>query len=358
MTPTTATAPTTQALSEGDLGAALLPIERGSLLAARRCLERAVEGGVSTGANASLFHGAPALEFVLTRAGQVPRSVFDATDRVVAARLAAAHKRQSSGVLPRPAEFDLIRGLAGLGALLLTRSAPAPLLPDVLTYLVSLSQPVQREGRDLPGWWSDAGPADELLPGGHGNLGVAHGIAGPLAVLALALRQEVKVPGQPDAVEDFASWLDRYEHGYWITPDQLPAPSSDDPQDLRPSWCYGALGLARTRQLAALALGDDTRRQASEDAAFQALADPARLATVTDASLCHGWAGLLTIARAIADDSPDPGRFTALAVSLNGRLVTSLDHLPKPGFLEGRSGARLALEGADTIGWTRALLIT
>ncbi|MFC1418757.1 lanthionine synthetase C family protein [Streptacidiphilus cavernicola] len=358
MTPTTATAPTTQALSEGDLGAALLPIERGSLLAARRHLERAVEGGVSTGANASLFHGAPALEFVLTRAGQVPRSVFDATDRVVAARLASAHKRRSSGALPRPAEFDLIRGLAGLGALLLTRAAPAPLLPDVLTYLVSLAQPVQREGRDLPGWWSDAGPADEPLPGGHGNLGVAHGIAGPLAALALALRQGVHVPGQLDAVEDFASWLDRYETGYWVTPDQLTAPSPEDPQDLRPSWCYGTLGLARTRQLAALALGDDTRQQAAEDAAFAAVTDPARLATVTDASLCHGWAGLLTLVRAIADDSSEPERFTARAASLHGQLVTGLDHLPKPGFLEGRSGARLALEGADTIGWTRALLIT
>jgi len=61
--------PPTQALAEGALGVALLHIERGDLLAARPLLAEAICGGVSTGANASLFHGAPALEFVFSRAG-------------------------------------------------------------------------------------------------------------------------------------------------------------------------------------------------------------------------------------------------------------------------------------------------
>lgn len=79
-----------QALSEESLGAALLHIERGDLAAARPLLAGAVDGGVSAGANASLFHGAPALEFVLGRAGAASWRVRAATDRVVAARLAAA----------------------------------------------------------------------------------------------------------------------------------------------------------------------------------------------------------------------------------------------------------------------------
>ena len=45
---------------------------------------------MSVGGNACLFHGAPALEFVLSRAGRVDYRVQDAVDRVVAARLAAA----------------------------------------------------------------------------------------------------------------------------------------------------------------------------------------------------------------------------------------------------------------------------
>jgi hypothetical protein len=355
------TPPATQALPEGELGMALLHIERGSLLAARRCLEQAVAGGVSTGGNASLYHGAPAVEFVLSRIGQPGRTLRDvreATDRVIAARLGAARRRQLDGGLPQPAEFELVRGLTGLGAVLLTRCEASPVLREVLTYLVSLSWPVPVRGQELPGWWSAVGPDGRPLTGGHGNLGVAHGIAGPLTVLALATRQGIEVNGQLDAIEEFTGWLERYPRGYWITQHQLTAPELPGPVTDRPSWCYGELGIARTRQLAALALGHQARREAAEDAAVEALTDPARLGQVTDASLCHGWAGLLTVTHAIADDSPAPDRFTPRTDELAARLVAGQDQLPRPGFLEGRSGARLALEGADTTGWTRALLVT
>ena len=151
----------TQALAEGPLGAALLCIERGDLAEARPLLAAAVDGGVSTGANASLFHGAPALEFVLGRAGQASSRVRAATDRVTAARLAAARRRRESGRLPALAEFDLIRGIAGLTALLLSREETPPLAIDALGYLTSLHRPVTIDGRELPGWWSPDGPGHE-----------------------------------------------------------------------------------------------------------------------------------------------------------------------------------------------------
>lgn len=176
---TTALSPRTQDLSEGALGMALLHIERGDLSTARRHLAQAVAHGVSAGGNASLFHGAPALEFVLARAGHASRGVREVVDRVVDARLAAARRRQQSGALPNLAEWDLIRGLTGLGALLLTRGAPSARLTDVLAYLVSLSRPVHIAGGELPGWWSAVVPDGEEMAAGHGNNGMAHGIAGP-----------------------------------------------------------------------------------------------------------------------------------------------------------------------------------
>ncbi|MFI6985854.1 lanthionine synthetase C family protein [Embleya sp. NPDC050154] len=354
----TAIPPRTQDLSEGPLGVALLRLERGDLASARSSLAQAVAGGVSAGGNASLFHGAPALEFVLSRAGRADRDVRDAVDRVVATRLAAARRRQACGALPHLAEFDLIRGLSGLGALLLTRNDGTSLLEEVLTYLVSLSRPVRVDGRELPGWWSDTGPAGEEMDGGHGNNGVAHGIAGPLAVLSLATRHGVHVPGQLDAIAVFARWLDRHGHCYWTTRDQLSADEPPAAVAVRPSWCYGEPGIARTRQLAAIALDDQPRRLAAEDTLVRALADPDRLERITDASLCHGWAGLLTLARAVADDSPDSARFTPLIEDLGKRLAADLDRLSKPGLMEGRAGAHLALDGTNTTGWTRALLIS
>ncbi|WP_432095970.1 lanthionine synthetase C family protein [Streptomyces sp. bgisy100] len=358
MTTTTLPSPT-QDLSEGSLGMALLDIERGDLPTARRHLAQATAHGVSAGGNASLFHGAPALEFVLARAGHAGRDVRDAVDRVVDARLAAAQRRQASGALPHLAEWDLIRGLAGLGALLLTRgAAPSTRLTAVLAYLVSLARPVRIAGRELPGWWSAVGPDGEKMAGGHGNNGMAHGIAGPLTVLSLAARHDVQVPGQRDAIEVFARWLDRFEGGYWTTHAQLNAAEPPEAEPARQSWCYGRPGIARAQQLAGMALGDPARRQAAEDTVARTLNDRSHLARITDATLCHGWAGLVTLARAVAADSSAPQRFTLAIGDLQQRLAADLHRLPKPGFMEGRSGAQLALTGTNATDWTSALLIT
>lgn len=350
--------PRTQDLSEGALGSALLHIERGDTASARSALSTAVAGGVSTGGNASLFHGAPALECVLGRVGITRRDVCDAVDRVVAARLASARRRQASGALPHLAEFDLIRGLTGLGALLLDRVRAASSLREVLAYLVSLAEPIRVGGREVPGWWTDTGPAGEEMDGGHGNNGMAHGIAGPLALLALATRRGVQVPGQHEAIAVFDRWLDTHGCNYWTTDEQLRAPDPPTPLPSRPSWCYGQAGIARARHLAALALGDPARRRAAEDVVAHTLADPVWLDRITDATLCHGWAGLLTIARSVADDSPTPERFAPLIEDLHRRLTTDLERLPERGLMEGRAGAQLAAETTNSTGWPRVLLIT
>jgi class I lanthipeptide synthase len=292
---------------------------------------------------------------VFSCAGHTDHKVRAAVDRIVAARLAAAARRQEAGRLPRLAEFDLLRGITGLGALLLRRPETSPLLENVLTYLVSLIHPVADPV--LPGWWSPEGPGHEEVTGGHSNNGVAHGISGVLALLALTVRRGIQVAGQLDAIVVFAHWLQRFG-GYWITRDQLSSTTQPRMVPGRPSWCYGDLGIARALQLAAIAVGDPASRKAAEQTALAALTDPARMSLITDASLCHGWAGLLTVTRFIAVDSPDPEVFAEPIDRLTGRLATGLGSLPKPGFLEGRAGARLALEGTDSTGWTRALLIT
>ncbi len=346
-----------QALAEGELGAALLHIERGHLTLARCALTEAVADGVSAGTTACLFYGAPAVEFVLRCAGQSDRRIEGAVDAVVVRRLAAATGRRARGDRPALAEFDLIRGLTGLGAVLLSRGTSTPLLGEVLAYLVELAEPVHIGDVTLPGWWTDTGPGSEELAGGHANNGMAHGAAGVLALLAIAQRHGAEVSGQKKAIGSLTRWLERYGNTYWLTWDQLTGSEPRPVEPARPSWCYGAVGSARARQLAALALGDSDRRQAAENTAHAALTDPRASHLTVDACLCHGWAGLLTTIRAVAADSPDPDRFTGHITALAGRLSAALGSMPKPGFLEGRAGVELALLGTRNTGWTRALLI-
>jgi hypothetical protein len=366
-----------QSLAEGAAGIALLHIElaaagRGSWQRVHCWLKRATTQEVSIGGNAGLYFGAPAIEFVLRATaphcpGIAERALSRleaATDEIVRDRLRDATQRTARGALPALAEFDLIRGMVGLGAVLLERGAGTPLLGDVLSYLVALALPTRRCDDALPGWWTQAAPAGhhtEQFAGGHANNGMAHGIAGPLALLALALRQGARVQGHEDAIERITTWLEQWPAGrtpYWSGAAELRTGPREHAA-ARPSWCYGALGVLRAQQLAALAVGDATRRAAAEQAALAVPSDPAIRNRTRDATLCHGWAGLLTTAAAIAADCPDPDVFTdqlhALAADLSAAPTPH-----KTGLLEGQAGVALALHALNsppTIGWARALLI-
>ncbi len=367
-----------QSLAEGAAGIALLHIElaatsRGDWQPVRSWLRHATTQDISVGGNAGLYFGAPAIEFVLRAAAPYLPGIAEralprlqaATDGIVRSRLRAAAQRRARGALPPLAEFDLIRGLTGLGVVLLGRGLGTPLLGEVLNYLVALTLPVHGSDDPLPGWWTHAAPTDhqtEDFVEGHGNNGMAHGVAGPLALLALAMRQGSTVEGHADAIERITAWLEQWPAGcapYWSSVAEVRAGPLDRTA-ARPSWCYGALGVLRAQQLAALAVGERKRCATAEQTAHAVLTDAATRNLTRDATLCHGWAGLLTTAAAIASDSPNPDTFTDPLHALAADLVTA-PAPDKAGLLEGRAGAALALHALDSLpatGWTRALLIT
>ncbi|MFD7583598.1 lanthionine synthetase LanC family protein, partial [Kitasatospora sp. NPDC059817] len=196
-----------QSLATGAPGIALLHAERaaagrGPWEPVRTWLAVATGAPITSGPGSHLFYGAPALTHVLGCASQArPGSyqrALDHLDQAVAThairRCEAALTRLDRGDLPALAEFDTIRGLAGTGSVLLHRAPRDEAIRAVLTCLVRLTDDVKHNGRTLPGWWTTTGPSgtpDEGFRGGHANNGLAHGIAGPLALLALALCQGV-----------------------------------------------------------------------------------------------------------------------------------------------------------------------
>src|SRR5262249_44410038 len=107
-----------------------------------------------------------------------------------------------------------------------------------------------------PAVLADEGMARES-PHGNLNCGLAHGIPGPLALLALAQRAGTVLPGQMAAVERIAGWLvqnrtsDEWGYG-WPTSVRLGAAGRQVPptEVARSAWCYGAPGVARAVWLA------------------------------------------------------------------------------------------------------------
>jgi hypothetical protein len=375
-------------LGSGAPGIALLHIERAlahisSWDAAHGWAAATTHGPVTAHPDtAGLYRGAPAVTFALHGARHHGYAGALATlDHHVATltrhRLDCAHERINQGLLPTMREFDLISGLTGLGAHLLRRHGDHPLFRDVLTYLVRLTHPIRTPGGTLvPGWWCTDGPTgspSRHWPGGHGNLGIAHGITGPLALLAISTRRGITVPGQPDAIGRICAWLDRWQHGtqtapWWpevISHREWRTDTVRQAGPGRPSWCYGTPGIARAQQLAAIALADPERQRRAEHALTACITDENQLAKLRDPSLCHGWAGLvLTVWRAATDPASGPA-IAAHTPGLRARLQHHLQCHGAPdhyGFLEGGSGIQLAQHGSDTnqsplTRWDACLLI-
>jgi hypothetical protein len=289
-------------------------------------------------------------------------------------RVDLAQTRIDRGELPAFAEYDLFRGLTGMGAHLLRHAPGSNALERILTYLVRLTEPVRIDGECLPGWWVCHDPRlarSDDFPGGHSNQGVAHGISGVLAVLALSLRCGITVNGHTDSIARICAWLDTWRRDtdsgpwwpQWITRAELRAGRPNQQRPGRASWCYGTPGLARAQQLAALATGDTARQRMAEHALAGCLTDPVQLATIRDTSLCHGWAGLYQTAWRAAREALTP----KISASLP-HLVDLLTRHGRPGqsddagFLEGDAGLALALHTAaynvaPTSGWDACLLI-
>ncbi|MEV4545220.1 lanthionine synthetase C family protein [Micromonospora echinaurantiaca] len=352
-----------QSLADGAAGIALLHLKTGNRPAAYEALRHATARGVSIADGASLFYGAPALAFVLATTNhpglaQARAATADGTAIVTRRQLDAAHRRIDRHQQPHYAEYDLIRGLTGLGVVL-RRLGDHDLLRQVLDYLVRLTEP---RGA-LPGWWCWNGPERRQPPpvGGHANFGIAHGITGPLALLALTHHDGITVAGHTTAINRISRWLDTWQQHtdgtiWWpqtITLTDLHRGTPTQQTPLRPSWCYGTPGIARAQQLAAHALRDTTRQHLAETAFTTCVTDPEQLRRLTDRSLCHGTAGLLATARRVASDALTPIPLD-LVDDLH-RQATPATNEPE-GLLDGKAGANLVTAAATA--WDDCLLLS
>ncbi|MDT3444483.1 lanthionine synthetase C family protein [Pseudofrankia sp. BMG5.37] len=376
---------TPQSLTNGDAGIALLHIERahtghGTWQQAHQWVSAATAGAVSAADTAGLYLGAPAIAFLLDAAAAGTGRYRDAladVDRPVAAlahrRVDAATARLRAGQLPTFREYDVFFGLAGLGALLLRRDPGGSTLERVLTHLVALTRPLRNGDQRLPGWWVGHDPHrrhSPTYPGGHANLGLAHGIS-PLALLAQAMRRGIVVDGHHDAIITICQWLDTWQQDSdtgpwwpeWISRADLRQGRPGQRGPARPSWCYGTVGIARAGQLAALAIADTARQRLYEDALARCLDDPAQQNQIVDAGLCHGAAGVYQTVWRAARDAKTPALAGHLP-RLAHRLTTLACRQPasRPGLLTGAAGTALALHTAahDTppiSGWDTCLLI-
>jgi lantibiotic biosynthesis protein len=365
----------------------------------------------------SLFSGLAGLGFAaaLLAAGR-PRyeRLLRQVDEALEPQLDAALGRLAGASGCRVGDFDLVSGLTGIGAYLLTRGqlGPAPaatgdmaspavagchaaaLTETMLDRLLRGLARLMADPSTPRPWHTPAALASRLLrreyPAGLHNCGLAHGAPGPLALLSLAALADRQVPSLMTAIDATASWLAAHHTGTaeepdW--PDGVPldaageAPTRRSGVPGRAAWCYGAPGVARSLWLAGAAAGEPRWQELAARAIRAVAARPAPAWCLATPAFCHGEAGLLQVLRRFAADLGDPVVAAAaqrLAAGLAagfdpGTLlgVRSLDPdgvpVDQPGLLDGAAGIALALLGLPAArpgsatgagpGWDRMFLL-
>jgi hypothetical protein len=337
-----------------------------------------------------LFDGIAGLGYAAQRlaAGRARYgTLLPAIDDAIAGGVATSSARlaRMSGMPVRA--WDLISGITGIGVYLLARREQPPAraaLEETLAALVELT----RETGGSPRW---ATPPEHLYedmrasaPEGNLNCGLAHGAPGPLALMSLALVEDVEVSGQTEAARRLADWLvaqcrpGRFGPEW---PGAIPLGEAQRAQQppARPGWCYGNAGVGRTLWLAGAALDEPELTRLAERAVRAAVERQRTDRPLRAPTLCHGTAGLAQVTLRMAADSGaedlsrkarmlclelvewfDPDASLGYRGEAQARGVPDAK-IDDPALLDGAAGPPLVLLAAATAidpGWDRAMLLS
>ncbi|WP_242307533.1 lanthionine synthetase C family protein [Bacillus cereus group sp. BfR-BA-01331] len=217
-------------------------------------------------------------------------------------------------------DYDVISGLTGVGRyLLFYKERERDSLEKILSFLIKMTQDKKINGHLAPGWYTSSenqflDHEKKLYPNGNFNLGLSHGITGPLALLAQSLENGIEVTGHKEAITKIADWIIQFkietEKGlFWsfrVDWEEFIAGKGKKENISRAAWCYGTPGVARTIYLAGKALGN----QEYIDVSLKALDDIFKLERnewgLYSPTFCHGFAGLLHILNLMYIDTKEP----------------------------------------------------
>ncbi|MFC5089884.1 lanthionine synthetase LanC family protein [Amycolatopsis plumensis] len=256
----------------------------------------------------ALFSGAAgyaAAVWLASRDGTRYTGLLAQLDAVLLPRMRDFASAPPSG----PAAYDTVNGMAGWVGYLLMRLR-SPEIEQVVALLAeALANVLLFPGRM-------AYRQDGAL---RLDYGLAHGVAGPLAALALIeIHGGTVHPATSRALREAGLWLARqatWRSGCLLwpagaEPDVRGAPLAHVPVKNAGSWCHGSAGIARAVYLAGVATGTPELTDVGLTAIRTLCVQPPLLHSP---NLCHGLAGQAALLQCFARDTGDPVVETAAA---------------------------------------------
>jgi len=285
---------------------------------------------------------------------------------------------------PWTRDFDLVSGLVGIGVYLLERD---PVGHSRRALELLLNRLIESSTRVADGvtWHTPArllhSGRHRDYPDGYTALGVAHGVAGVIPILAGMVGRGIGGDHARALLDDAFTWLMAQQQ-----PEESPAMFANfageraDPVPSRLAWCYGDAGMAATLCAAADLAGHDEMRAAATRAGLRAAARDLRNSGIRDAGLCHGCAGVAHLFNRLFQRTGDerfreaslrwfaslpewkrPSRAKSAYPVWDPDYTEGAGWRPEAGLLEGSGGVALALHAAISEVeplWDRFLLLS
>ncbi|MEK3731964.1 MULTISPECIES: lanthionine synthetase C family protein [Paenibacillus] len=195
------------------------------------------------------------------------------------------------------------------------------------------------------------------------QLGVAHGLAGILALFTTALHKGFEVDGLQAVIHNIADYLAKHVRRdrfglYWPISSERHFSLNDGEEESREieGWCHGTLGIAVTLLRTGLICDNDHWKAIAQEAAGSVFKLGDYELNSMTSSFCHGLAGLLQLSNSIYAlcGSKDAALFSDIVAD---KLVNRYDEsvpfgyqdmedrvlLDSPGLLQGAVGIALSL---------------
>lgn len=282
-----------------------------------------------------------------------------------------------------PLNYDTISGLAGIGRYLLNRidvsGTNVRTLKRILTYFKEIqysqnSWVVPQESQFLE---SDK----NYFTQGNINLGLAHGLLGPMSLFALCMIKGITIENHQHILKDMYKFImdKKFCSNYrWLQRYDLISERNHF-NFIRNGWCYGNTGVMTTMFLIGQALQDEEIIQMSKKVMLQVINDKEE--NLISPTICHGLSSqilMLTIMNLHFELDEVSDYITELTNKLishykEDHLVNFIDinenkqgefKSGKVGLLEGEIGVYLSLITLQNINilngknWTNAFLIS
>ncbi|MBW5884335.1 lanthionine synthetase C family protein [Staphylococcus aureus] len=242
--------------------------------------------------NHSLFGGLSGIAFSMDIASQNGRNyqnILNNIDEVIVNEI----ENKMDQILQEPLNplnYDTISGLAGIGRYLLNRvdvnATNVKTLKRILTYFKDIqhsqnSWVVPQKSQFLK---SDKNYFTE----GNINLGLAHGVLGPMSLFALCVIKGITIENHQHILKDMYKFIvdekfccnDRWLQRYDLISER------NHFNYIRNGWCYGNTGVMTTLFLIGQALQDDEIIQTSKKVMLQVVNDKEK--NLISPTICHG----------------------------------------------------------------------